>query len=124
VVLKDIRMLTLTDKFLVYESDTLPGSSGAMVIGLGTGELCAIHHSGVPRKNEQGQWLRKDGGVVQEEDGDETIDWIGNEGIRVSSIVRAVKQITIPDHMHSIRNNILGKKANESIALDEPHRPP
>src|SRR5690606_7926083 len=41
IVLKDIRMLTLSEDFLIYESDTLPGSSGAMVVGLGTGEVVA-----------------------------------------------------------------------------------
>ncbi|MGS0524865.1 trypsin-like serine peptidase [Zobellia nedashkovskayae] len=61
IVMKDIRMLVLKDDFLIYESDTLPGSSGSMVLGLGTGEVVALHHSAVPRKNRHGQWLRKDG---------------------------------------------------------------
>lgn len=43
-------MLTLKDDFLIYESDTLPGSSGAVVIGLGTGEVVALHHSSIPNK--------------------------------------------------------------------------
>lgn len=64
VVLKDIRLLNFSEKTLVYESDTLPGSSGSMVIGLGTGEVVALHHSGVPRTDDQGNWLRKDGTVA------------------------------------------------------------
>lgn len=96
IVLKDIRMLTLSEDFLIYESDTLPGSSGAMVVGLGTGEVVALHHSGVPRKNEKGEWIRKDGGIVRAGDPDDAIDWIGNEGIRVSSILKALKAMKVP----------------------------
>lgn len=108
IVLKDIRMLALTNEFLIYESDTLPGSSGAMVVGLGTGEVVALHHSGVPKKNAQGQWLRKDGGVVQAGDSDDSIDWIGNEGIRVSSLIKAIKGIKIPKSMQAMKDGLLG----------------
>ncbi|RDC62468.1 S8 family serine peptidase [Adhaeribacter pallidiroseus] len=106
VVLKDIRMLTLTDNFLIYESDTLPGSSGSMVVGLGTGEVVALHHSGVPRRNNQGQWLRKNGTVVEPGDPDDVIDWMGNEGIRISSILKAIAKIEIPKEMEQYRNQI------------------
>lgn len=109
-VMKDIRMLTLKDDFLIYESDTLPGSSGAVVIGLGTGEVVALHHSSIPNKNPQGQWLRKDGGVYKDEDADETIDWLGNEGIRVSSLIRCIRNMTLPPEMSLLRNTILGKQ--------------
>lgn len=107
IVLKDIRMLTLVDDFMVYESDTLPGSSGSIVIGLGTGEVVALHHSGVPRRNENGDWLRKDGLPVQPGDGDDVIDWLGNEGIRVSSIVKAMRSMPLPSTMETARRRIL-----------------
>lgn len=114
-VMKDIRMLTLKDDFLIYESDTLPGSSGAVVIGLGTGEVVALHHSSIPNKNPQGQWLRKDGGVYKEGDADETIDWLGNEGIRVSSLIRCIRNIKVSEEMSPLRNTILGKTQPEKI---------
>ena len=114
-VMKDIRMLTLKDDFLIYESDTLPGSSGAVVIGLGTGEVVALHHSSIPNKNPQGQWLRKDGGVYKEGDADETIDWLGNEGIRVSSLIRCIRNIKLSEEMTSLKNTILGKEQSEKI---------
>ncbi|MET3732154.1 S8 family serine peptidase [Moheibacter stercoris] len=107
IVLKDIRMLTLSEDFLIYESDTLPGSSGAMVLGLGTGEVVALHHSGVPRKNEKGEWLRKDGDIVRAGDPDDAIDWIGNEGIRVSSILKTLKAMKVPRKMQASLNKVL-----------------
>lgn len=118
IVLKDIRMLTLTEDFLIYESDTMPGSSGAMVVGLGTGEVVALHHSGVPRKNDSGEWLRKDGNIVGKYDNDEDIDWIGNEGIRVSSILRTLKNMSVAKKMQPILNKIL-KVSNQTDEIKD-----
>lgn len=120
IVLKDIRMITLTDNFLIYESDTLPGSSGSMVVGLGTGQVVALHHSGVPRRNDKGQWLRKDGLPVQAGDTDDVIDWIGNEGIRVSSIVKAIRSISIPPDMEPYRQQLLGVAQTETTPRSTP----
>ncbi len=108
IVMRDIRMLVLKDDFLIYESDTLPGSSGSMVLGLGTGEVVALHHSGVPRKNRHGQWLRKDGSVVQPGDADNVIDWMGNEGIRVSSILNMIESIPVAKSMEKNKTDLLG----------------
>src|SRR5690606_17198330 len=118
-VMKDIRMLTLKDDFLIYESDTLPGSSGAAVIGLGIDEVVALHHSSIPNKNPQWPWLRKDGGVYKDGDADETIDWLGNEGVRVSSFIRTIRSAVLPGEMNDLKNSIFGKES-----LGEPHNKP
>lgn len=115
IVLKDIRMLTLKDNFLIYESDTLPGSSGAVVVGLGTGKIVALHHSSVPRKNEQGQWLKKDGSIYRDGDADESIDWIGNEGIRTSSLVNAIRLLPLSAPMAEYRKTIVNTEAKEAF---------
>ncbi len=107
VVLKDIRLITLTDNFLIYEADTLPGSSGSLVLGLGTADAVGLHHSAVPRKDAAGNWLRKDGKIRQPGDADEDIDWIGNEGVRVSCIVEAFRNLPIPDSMQAFRAKII-----------------
>ena len=78
-----------------------------MVIGLGTGEVVALHHSGVPRKNEQGQWMKKDGTIADDNDPDSVIDWLGNEGIRVNSILDAIKGLPLPPPMEDLRKEIL-----------------
>ena len=107
VVLKDIRMITLTDNCLIYESDTLPGSSGSVVIGLGTGEVVALHHSSIPRLDSDGNWLRRDGSMVQPNDSDDMIDWIGNEGIRVSRIIDVIKKYPLSENMNAFKTRIL-----------------
>ncbi|WP_289039129.1 S8 family serine peptidase [uncultured Zobellia sp.] len=108
IVMKDIRMLVLKGDFLIYESDTLPGSSGSMVLGLGTGEVVALHHSAVPRKNRHGQWLRKDGSVVQPGDPDNMIDWMGNEGIRISSILNMIAKMPVSKAMEKYKSSLVG----------------
>ncbi len=107
IVLKDIRMITLTEDTLLYESDTRPGSSGSPVFGMGTCEVVALHHTGVPRMDDQGNWLKKDGSIVGPGDADSDIDWIGNEGIRISRIIDAVRHAQIADGMNTLRDRIL-----------------
>ena len=117
IVLKDIRMISLMDDFLVYESDTLPGASGSPVIGLGTGHVVALHHSAVPRTDDKGNWLRKDDSPVQANDDDKVIDWIGNEGVRISRILNALSSMNIPKAMKNIidENIIAGKNTPQGF---------
>ncbi|SFD98110.1 Trypsin-like peptidase domain-containing protein [Chitinophaga sp. CF118] len=124
VVLKDIRMLTLVDDFMIYESDTSPGSSGSAVIALGTGTIVSLHHSAVPRKNAQNQWLRKDGTVASDGDNDDVIDWLGNEGIRISSIVKAIQGMEVPVSMQACKEQLLKAQVNmfspQSTQMQQP----
>lgn len=126
IVLKDIRLITLTDNFLIYESDTLPGSSGSVVLGLGTASVVGLHHSSIPRKDAAGNWLRKDGSPVQPNDPDELIDWIGNEGVRVSCIVDAFNNLPVPDSMQPLRRQLIDSQtlsltAVKPVAPPKPH---
>ncbi len=118
IVLKDIRMISLVDDFIVYESDTLPGSSGSMVLGLGTGEVVALHHSAIPRMDDKGNWLRKDGKIVGPADADDQIDWIGNEGVRISRIVRLIRESDFSGSMNEMRNQFLNSIKN--IGMGQP----
>ncbi|MFD4458711.1 trypsin-like serine peptidase [Nocardia sp. NPDC058480] len=74
------------DDFLHYASDTEPGNSGSPVFN-DQWEIVALHHAGVPNKDDKGRVLRKDGKLWQSGDGDDAIDWIANEGARVSVLL-------------------------------------
>ncbi|MFE9789697.1 trypsin-like serine peptidase [Nocardia salmonicida] len=74
------------DDFLHYASDTEPGNSGSPVFN-DQWEIVALHHAGVPKKDDTGRVLRKDGKLWQSGDGDDAIDWIANEGARVSVLL-------------------------------------
>jgi endonuclease G len=107
IVLKDNLFFAETTTRLIYEADTLPGSSGSAVFGLGTCELIALHHSGYPRTDDQNRILTKSGAVATVQTTDEEIDWLGNQGIRVSCIVSAIREAVLPEDMEPGRCELL-----------------
>ncbi|MGY4307473.1 endonuclease G [Bradyrhizobium sp. USDA 4369] len=77
------------DQYAYYEADTEPGSSGSPVFN-DQWEVIALHHSGVPKTNRSGQALDASNKVVPS-DGDQTrVEWIANEGIRTSRLVKFI----------------------------------
>ena len=125
ITLRDIRLLLVTnqpdaDKHLFYESDTLDGSSGGLVIGLGTGEAIALHRASVPRLDEQGRVLRRDNQLWQPGDADDTIDWIANQGVRVSRLVDYITQAEVAPAMVARKTQLvaaLTRKENIAQAM-------
>jgi endonuclease G, mitochondrial len=111
VVLKDTAFFSETGTRIVYESDTLPGSSGSMVVSLGTCEVVALHHSSIPRTDEQNRPLTKSGTLASEFTPEDEIAWVGNEGIKISCIVQAITEATLPEEMDAIRERILSRTA-------------
>ncbi|MEU0201804.1 MULTISPECIES: serine protease [unclassified Streptomyces] len=87
IALRDNALLVRLDDFVHYTTDTEPGNSGSPVFN-DQWEVVALHHSGVPKKDDQGRVLRKDGKPWTHGDGDDAIDWVANEGVRISSILK------------------------------------
>lgn len=91
IALRDNKVLQIDETQLLYESDTAQGSSGAPVFN-DSWQVVALHHSGIPRKDENNNWLLKTGEPATPFDDDFDIDWIANAGIRASRIVNHVLQ--------------------------------
>ncbi|MDT0387034.1 trypsin-like serine peptidase [Streptomyces dubilierae] len=87
IVLRDNAVLVRLDDFVHYRTDTRPGNSGSPVFN-DQWEVVALHHSGVPKKDDQGRILRRDGRPWGHGDGDDAIDWVANEGVRISSVLK------------------------------------
>jgi V8-like Glu-specific endopeptidase len=79
-------LLNELDRFLHYTTDTEPGNSGSPVYN-DQWEVVALHHSGVPRTDDEGNWLKADGSRWQPQDGEAAVEWIANEGVRVSVLL-------------------------------------
>ncbi|MEU6525876.1 trypsin-like peptidase domain-containing protein [Streptomyces sp. NPDC046924] len=94
IAVRDNALQVRLDDFLHYRTDTEPGNSGSPVFN-DQWEVIALHHSGVPRTDEQGRLLRRDGRVRQPGDGDDTIDWVSNEGVRISSVLRHLASLPL-----------------------------
>ena len=97
IVIRENRLIDTflgEEDVLHYEADTEPGSSGSPVFN-DQWEVVALHHSGVPRRNSNGEWLDVKGDVWKKGDDPSRIDWIANEGIRVSKIVESVSKTSM-----------------------------
>jgi endonuclease I len=98
VALRQNRFTALLERYVHYESDTLPGSSGSPVFNDQWQVIC-LHHAGVPLKDSDGNIMTVDNRVWNSEtDDDALIKWIGNEGIRISRIVADVDRQVVEEH--------------------------
>ena len=95
------------DDFLWYETDTLGGNSGSPVFN-DQWQVVALHHAGVPATKVEGEQtfyrLKRDDDAGQPrwvlaqdaaEYGEDAFLWLANEGVRVSSIVKALERRNI-----------------------------
>lgn len=84
---------TDVDAFLTYTTDTLPGSSGSPAFNHDW-ELVAVHHSGVPRTVD-GNIMTRANTVWKAGMPDTDIDWVANEGARVSKVHGYLQQLKL-----------------------------
>ena len=49
-------------------------------------EMVALHHSAVPAMDEDGRYLTKDGEPWNQAMGVDRLQWVANEGVRVSAV--------------------------------------
>ena len=91
VALRENRIVDVPGNFLHYQCDTEPGSSGSPVFN-DQWELSALHHAGVPEMRN-GRYVLKDGTLWNGARATRgSINWLANEGIRISQIVKDLKQ--------------------------------
>ena len=92
--------------FLHYQTDTDPGSSGSPVFN-DQWEVVALHHSGVPKRNEANEVITTDGRVWEERMGEQRIAWLANEGVRVSRLVRHIRSQPLAAAAEPLRQQLL-----------------
>lgn len=108
-----------TENLLIYETDTLPGSSGSLVLGLGTTEVIALHQRGIPKMDENGNVLTKSGGIANGSTTDEEVDWLGNAGIKISRILDILQKTEVPAKQKAKKDEILKRsKENKKLLKD------
>ena len=103
VALRDNQVTDVLDDFLHYQSDTEPGSSGAPVFN-DQWEIVALHHSGVPKRDQNNKILARDGSVWSPWMGDQLIDWIANEGVRLSRILAKISDVDLNEEAARMRD--------------------
>ena len=115
LALRENQIVDELEDFLHYQTDTAPGSSGSPVFN-DQWEAVALHHSGVPRRDEQGRILTREGTPWTPDMGEHRIHWVANEGARISRIVRHVKQQNLtPDIQRRLRNEMFDAEPSPSL---------
>jgi len=113
------RLVDILDTgFLHYETDTLGGASGAPAFSQNW-ELVALHHSGVPRVENDRILDRQGREWDPEKQNDDDIDWIANEGVRVSAMVSALKAVKMDTPVRQARLDELLKTTGDPLQMVE-----
>lgn len=101
IALRENEITDILEQFLLYRTDTAPGSSGSPVFN-DQWELVGLHHAGVPRR-KNGEILTRTGVPWDDSMSEDLIDWIANEGARISRIIRHLKNVTLSDAQSKLR---------------------
>jgi len=102
--------------FLYYTTDTQPGSSGAPCFN-DQWEMVALHHSPVPATRGK-SILKKNGKPYRDGvDSPDSIEWIANEGARVSAIVTALRAMPLSGDAAAIRDRFLDAAPPNPVEL-------
>jgi endonuclease G len=96
IALRNNKLVDLFDDFLHYTTDTDRGASGSPVFN-DQWQVVALHHAGVKRRDSAGRVLAVNGSVWTPEMGEDRIAYVANEGVRVSSILAALKTVADGD---------------------------
>lgn len=121
VVLQENRLLDLPDDspgWLHYESDTMPGSSGAPLFN-NRWEMVGLHHAGWPKRDEQGRILTVKDELWTKDMGELAIKWLGNEGARVTKILSVVEKAraNMPPESQALIAELLSPPKSGSVVL-------
>jgi endonuclease I/V8-like Glu-specific endopeptidase len=105
VALRENQLVDVLPEFLHYQTDTAVGSSGSPVFN-DQWEVVAVHHSGVPKRDRQGRILSIDGQVWTDDQGEQKIAWLANEGTRISCIIKHIKQQRLSRFAKPLRDEL------------------
>lgn len=116
---------TSLPEVVIYKSDTAPGSSGAPAFN-NEWQVIALHSAGVARRNKQGDYLDANGEIIAPVNG--TVDstrivWESNRGIRVSAIVKYLREAPPAVSLHPLVQALFSPAYTDSrpfIALSRP----
>ena len=114
-----VRLPAAEDRFLHYQTDTTPGSSGSPVFNDGW-EVVALHHSGKPAVDSKGNYLSEDGTVWSPDMGLDRIKWAANEGVRVAAIVKFLAEQRLTEEQKALLAPAL---ASAPLSTPPPERP-
>lgn len=120
LALQENKLVDRLDRFLHYETDTMPGSSGSPLYN-NQWEIVGLHHSGVPAMKD-GKILATDGSLWKPEMGEQAIQWIANEGARISQILAFLegKKEGLPTAQRALLDELLEAARGDELSPATP----
>lgn len=107
VAFRNNKLLSLDDeRLLVYETDTLPGSSGSPVFN-DRWQLVALHHASEGARDEHGVEIDVNGQPVTDDTPEYLRQWVANSGIRVSCLVKDMRERELAPSVRDLVNAAL-----------------
>jgi len=97
------------DEYCYYTADTGKGSSGSPVFN-DSWEVVALHHHALPKLDAEGHVLDRQGTRITPAEAladPSRVDWVANEGTRVSRIVAAFETADLPMPFATVRDELL-----------------
>ncbi|MGW6426340.1 trypsin-like serine peptidase [Nocardia sp. NPDC055053] len=91
---------------LIYQTDTMPGSSGSPVFN-DEWELVGLHYRAEQAQDSQGRQIDINGNLVTRRTPDHLRHWIANAGIRVSSIVARLETLNLSTDQAALLTKVL-----------------
>lgn len=88
---------------LIYQTDTMPGSSGSPVFN-DEWQLVALHHRAEHATDSRGRLIDRNGDPVTSSTPERLQHWIANAGIRVSRIVAHLRTLDLPVEQAALLN--------------------
>jgi endonuclease G len=112
IALRNNKLVDVFDDFIHYTTDTDRGASGSPVFN-DQWQVVALHHAGVKRRDAAGRVLAVDGSIWQPQMGEERIAYVANEGVRVSSIMAALRATAAGDALTAAQKALLDELFTE-----------
>lgn len=118
--IRENKFVGIDDNKIYYETDTAQGSSGSPVFN-DQWQVVGLHHKSIAKMTEDGKhYLDKEGNKIPEYDGKIDITkvvWLKNEGIRISTILKHVKEENPNDSIITAIEQ-LPQKENLALPID------
>ena len=96
IALRNNKLVDVFDDFIHYTTDTDRGASGSPVFN-DQWQVVGLHHAGVKHRDAEGRVLAVDGAIWTPTMGEERIAYIANEGVRISSILADLLNLSAGD---------------------------
>ena len=111
ISIRENQMVAEDELWLRYRSDARRGSSGAPVFN-DQWEMVALHHGGIPLRDESGADLDRHGERWTPDMGEDTKAYTANEGARVSRIVRRLREADLGADARNLIDEALDEGVN------------